>query len=407
MTTKTLKLIFGLLLAFFIVVLDLMAQDDDKVYQDFKAELDADFRWFPEEGLYPGQEDTYLSFAVKPEYLREWQDGKYSLKFAGFFRYDLRDYRRTHVDIRELYWQLVQENAELSIGIKKIFWGVTESAHLVDIINQTDVVESFDGEEKLGQPMAHFSYLANFGTLDFFLMPYFRKQVYPGRKGRLRTPIILDGNRFEFESGAEEYRPDLAVRYSHYFGVFDVGLSHFYGTGRDPIIAEIPIVDGVPTFNPIYGIINQTGLDLQATTGAMLWKLEVIKRFNDFQDVLATVAGFEYTFGNIANSGIDIGILGEYLYDDRDELAISGLQNDVFMGSRIAFNDIQDTDILFGAIVDLEHSTKLYSIEAGRRIGDSWNIDVEARIFSDVDQEEFLYVFRNDSFLEFSLAKFF
>ena len=397
---KVLKVLIGTMVAIFILLQDLRAQEDE-VYQDFKAELIGDFSWFWNDGLYNGQENTYLSFAVKPEYIREWQDGKYAIRFAGFFRYDNRDYRRTHADIRELYWQVVMENAELSIGAKKVFWGVTESAHLVDIINQTDIVESFDREEKLGQPMAHFSYLTNFGTLDFFLLPYFRKQVFPGRKGRLRTPFILDGSSFDFESSAEEYRPDVAFRYSHYFGVFDVGISQFYGTGRDPIIANIDV------FQPIYGVISQTGLDIQATTGPVLWKAEVIKRFNDLQDMLAFVGGFEYTFGNVGNSGIDIGLLAEYLYDDRGQLAISGLQNDLFVGSRLAFNDIQDTQILFGGILDMEHSTRLYSLEASRRIGESWGVEIESRIFSKVDQEEFLYLFREDSFLEFSLSKFF
>ncbi|MDD7885073.1 hypothetical protein [Flavivirga sp. 57AJ16] len=35
---------------------------------------------------------------------------------------------------------------------------MTESNHLVDIINQTDAVETFDGEEKLGQPMVQLSW---------------------------------------------------------------------------------------------------------------------------------------------------------------------------------------------------------------------------------------------------------
>ncbi|MEM9325057.1 MAG: hypothetical protein AAGA85_05355, partial [Bacteroidota bacterium] len=375
--------------------------EDVEVYQDFRVELNADFRYFFNEGLFDGQERTYLSFAIKPEYVREWEDGKYTLKFVGFARFDQHDRRRTHFDIRELYWQVVQDNAELSIGVKKIFWGVTESAHLVDIINQTDIVESFDGEEKLGQPMVHYSYLTGFGTLDVFVLPYFRRPDFPGRKGRLRTPIVLDSREFDFESSAGEYRPDLAARYSNYFGIFDVGVSYFYGTGREPIVTSLE------EFRPIYGIIHQFGLDLQATTGPVLWKFETIRRLNNLQDVFALVGGIEYTFGNIGGSGIDWGILGEYLYDDRGNLALNSLQNDLFFGSRIGFNDTQDTQILFGGIVDLDRSTRIFSIEADRRLGESWTTEVEARIFANVAEEEFLYFFREDSFLRFSLSKYF
>ncbi len=381
--------------------LDLAGQDESENYFDFKAELELNNRYFLNEGLYQGQERNYVSFAVKPELFYEWGGGKFNLKVAGFVRLDQFDQRRNHFDFRELYWQVVNDNSEVSMGMKKVFWGVTESAHLVDIINQTDVVESFDGEEKLGQPMVHYSLLSGFGTFDFFYLPYFRTQVFPGRKGRLRTPFILNGSEFEYESDAEEYRPDLAIRYSNFFGVFDIGISHFYGTGRDPIVADIE------SFTPVYGVIHQTGLDVQATTGPFLWKAEFINRENSLQDMWATVAGFEYTFSNIASSGIDIGLLGEYLYDSRDELALNSLQNDIFFGSRIAFNDIQDTEILFGGIFDVEHGTRLYSLEANRRFGESWNVDVEARIFDNVSDEEFIYFLREDSFLQLSLSKFF
>lgn len=56
--------------------------------------------------------------------------------------------------------------------------------------------------------------------------------------------------------------------------------------------------------------------------------------------MFALVGGFEYTFGNVGGSGLDIGVLGEYLYDDRDELSLSGLQSDDFTGVRLGFNDL-------------------------------------------------------------------
>jgi len=66
----------------------------------------------------------------------------------------------------------------------------------------------------------------------------------------------------------------------------------------------------------------------------------------------------EYTFSNIDGDGLDIGVLGEYNYDNRDVLALNSLQNDVFFGSRIAFNDPQDFAILISGLADLEYSIK-------------------------------------------------
>lgn len=376
---------------------------EQKVYQSFDLEVSTQYRYFFNPGIYPQQERHFPSLAIEPSYTLEWQDGEQALYFTGFVRLD-RDKKRTHVDIREFYWQKVKNDWELSIGLKKIFWGVTESVHLVDIVNQTDQVESFDGEAKLGQPMVHFSYWTNFGTIDLFAMPYFRERVFPGAKGRLRPPFLLESSDFIYESSAERWRPSFAFRWAHSFSVFDAGLSYFYGTGREPIFQ---FGDQPDVFELIYPVNHQIGLDLQATTGSILWKIESIYRDNAYQNMFALAAGLEYTFGNIGGSGLDIGLIAEYLYDNREERAISGLDNDLFFGSRLAFNDTQSTEILFGGIFDLEKSSRLFSLEASRRLGGSWKIAAEARILNKIDERELLYFLREDSFMQLSLTKYF
>ncbi|RNC86701.1 MAG: hypothetical protein ED556_04585 [Winogradskyella sp.] len=381
-----------------------IAQEDSKsTTQDFELEVQSEYRYFTDSPQFQGQKDHFPSIAIIPEYNIEWNKGYESINFTGFFRLD-RDDNRTHWDIRELYYQKAANNWEFSAGLKKIFWGVTESNHLVDIINQTDAVESFDGEAKLGQPMLQFTLTTDYGNFDFIYMPFHRKRVFPGERGRLRFPTVIDENDIGYESGAEEWRQDVAFRWSHYIGAFDIGISHFYGNGREPLFTFDP--NG--QINAFYPVINQIGLDLQATHNAFLWKFESIYRSADAQDFFALTAGLEYTFSNIDGNGLDIGLLGEYLYDDRDELALNALQNDFFFGSRIALNDTQDTSILVGGIADLESSSKIFSIEASRRIGSSWKAELEARIFSSIDQSEFILSnFSQDSFLRFTLSKFF
>ena len=378
-------------------------QEEKKVSQDFEIELGAEYRFFPDDAQFSGQKDNFPSFSILPEYSVAWNKGYESIHAAAFFRIDVDD-SRTHWDIRELYYQKAKGNWEINLGLKKIFWGVTESNHLVDIINQTDAVESFDGEEKLGQPMAQFTWITNtVGTFNFFYLPYHRKRTFPGEKGRLRFSMVIDKDDVTYESGAEEWHQDFAVRWNHYFGAFDIGLSHFYGNGREPLIN----FDASGNLKAFYPVINQTGLDLQVTHEAFLWKWESIYRTSKTQDFFALTAGLEYTFSNIEGNGLDIGVLGEYLYDERDELALNALQNDMFFGSRIAFNDTQDTSILIGGMLDLESSSKIFSVEASRRIGSSWTAEIEARIFSNIaDSELFLSNFRDDSFFRLSISKY-
>jgi len=375
-----------------------------KVEHEFELEVAAEYSYFYKDALFDGQKSHFPSIAFTPEYSFDWNEGRESLNFTGFIRID-RDDKRTHGDIREFYYQKAKGKYEVSVGLKKIYWGVTESNHLVDIINQTDQTESFDGEQKLGQPMVELTWSTDkHGTFDFFYLPFHRKRTFTGEKGRLRFPVIIEKDQVSYESEAEEWRQDLAFRWSHYFGAFDVGLSHFYGNGREPIFT----FDSLGNINAFYPVINQTGLDLQATHNAYLWKFEAIYRSAKTQDFFALVAGLEYTFSNIDKNGLDIGLLGEYLYDERDELALNSMQNDVFLGSRIAFNDTKDTSILIGGLLDLDKSSKIFSIEASRRIGTSLKAQLEARIFNTIDPNELILSnFKEDSFLKFTLSKYF
>ncbi|WP_299548149.1 hypothetical protein [Seonamhaeicola sp.] len=395
------KIITGLS---FIFSLGFLPAQDNKATHDFELELGTEYRYFTKTGQFSGQKEHFPSVSIQPEYSVDWKDGEESINATAFFRLDVDD-SRTHWDIRELYYQKTKNNWELNVGLKKVYWGVIESNHLVDVINQTDAVESFDGEQKLGQPMVQFVLTTNsIGTFNFFYLPYHRKRTFPGERGRFRFPIVIDQDDLAYESSAEEWHQDFAFRWSHYFGAFDVGLSHFYGTGREPLF----MFDNTGNINAFYPIINQTGLDLQVTHNAFLWKLESIYRDADAQDFFALAAGLEFTFSNIDGNGLDIGLLGEYLYDERDELALNALQNDLFFGSRIAFNDTQDTSILLGGITDLESSSKIFSIEASRRFGSNWTAEVETRIFSDIDNNEFILSnFRDDSFFRLSIFRYF
>ncbi|MFY0654786.1 MAG: hypothetical protein JXQ96_22330 [Cyclobacteriaceae bacterium] len=379
------------------------ASAQKKVQSDFSGYVGYSYQQFLETGLYENQRTGFPSFSFEPEFNLEWDEGSQSLNATAFGRLNFRDESRTHFDFRELYWRKVKNDWELSVGLKKIYWGVTEAVHLVDIINQTDQLETFDGEQKLGQPMVHYSVFTKIGTVDLFYLPYFRKRAFPGENGRLRTPFILEADDIGFQSDMEESRPGFAARWSSYVGVLDFGVSHFHGNGREPLF--LPNQDG--SFNIFYPVIDQTGLDLQATTGPVLWKFETILRKNKYQEIFALDFGLEYTIGNVGGKGMDIGLIAEYLYDDRGDLALSGLQSDLFIGSRLAFNDVQSTEFLFGGIVDLERSTRLYSVEGSRRFGDSWTFAVEMRLFENVSQDEFLNFFRNDSFMQFTLEKHF
>ena len=75
------------------------------------------------------------------------------------------------------------------MGIDKVFWGVIESRHLVDYINQTDGVEDVDGEDKLGQPMINLGLQRDWGDLIFFCCLIFVNGPLPARTAACARPL--------------------------------------------------------------------------------------------------------------------------------------------------------------------------------------------------------------------------
>jgi len=404
MRDKRIKL-FGLKVTLTLTVLSVFLADAQSkkasdLYFDWGGELSTDHSYFFKDGLYEGQHNYFASVALKPKFSVEWNAGSNRLVSTFFGRLNGHDKNRSHVDIRELYYQKLKDHWEISVGLKEIYWGVSESSHLVNVINQTDWVESVDQEQKLGQPMIHFTYLTNnSGIVDLFALPYHRTRVFQSKAGRMRFPFVVK-DKVVYESDAKAHRLDFAARWSHSFHVFDVGVSHFYGTNREPILH----LKSDNTLEQYYEIMNQTGIDVQITTGAWLIKFEGIRRETNGSTFVASNMGLEFTFGNINHKGLDLSFLSEYLFDDRGNLTTTGFQNDVFVGSRIALNDNDDTSILIGGIFDLEYSSQMYTLEAERRFYNNFRANLELRIYNEFSENDLFYPLREDHFMKFSLG---
>lgn len=371
------------------------------------GDVTAEYRYFPRSASRNCQSADNLSISGEPEFHYGFPESRDSMRATLFFRLDENDDHRAHLDLRSFYWHHVRERWELSLGVKRVFWGVTESVHLVNIINQIDNVESPDGEEMLGQPMIDLSLVRDWGFVDLFVLPYFRERSFPGRCGRPGSGIVISNDRAVYASAAGKCHTDWAARWSHTQGAWDMGLSHFYGTSREPRFdPALQAIDehGEKELVPIYDIIHQTGLDLQGTFDAWLLKLEAIHRSGQGDSFMAAAAGFEYTFFDVAGSGVDIGVLGEYLYDQRDE---QPMDNDVSIGLRLVFNDIQSTECLAVVIGDMDNRSSYFYLEASRRLGNDFRLGLEYRgVFNVVDGDP-LKRYASDDYLQLSVGFYF
>ena len=374
---------------------------------EFTGSVAGEVRGFVQKPKFPGQFSHFQpSLVIMPELHYDSDDRRHQVSVAPYLRLDAQDDERTHADLREGYWRYIGNDWEALVGVNTVFWGVTESRHLVNVINQIDQVEDIDGEDFLGQPMVNLATQQDWGRLDVFVLPRFRERTFPGRKGRLRTALPVDEDAAEFDSDLEQAHVDVAARYAHFFGDWDVGAYYFYGTGREPRL--VPNATG-SRLEPRYDLIHQGGLDLQYTQDAWLWKLEVIVREGQGDVFAAAVGGFEYTFFQVFESAADLGLLAEYLYDgrDKDKAPTTPFNNDFFVGTRLALNDVQDTTALLGAIVDVEDRSTALFVEAERRLGDSWKLEFENRLFLGVSDSNPLTTFKDDAFVVLRLSSFF
>ena len=379
---------------------------------DLTGSLSAQTRLFYRRIGHAGQRSRPSGFVAMPQLYVEDRTG-WSFTLSPFYRFDSDDPERTHADLHEAYalffGSLGDGQWETRLGVDRAFWGVVESNNLVDIVNQIDLVEHPDEKSKLGQPMAYFAYAANWGTMELFGLPYHRQRTFPGYAGRLRFPWLVDDN-VTYESDQDERHVDVAARYSHTFGLLDIGISAFQGTSREPFLAPRIGGGGEITLAPHYEQIQQAGLDGQVTLDTWLLKLEAIyrsgmsNRLGEEEAYASFVLGGEYTFHGLLRTAADVTVLAEWCYDERGIRATTKFDNDLFLATRLSLNDVQGTELLVSALLGTDHDSRVLTAELSGRLTDRWSVRLEAVALLELDPWDVLYETRRDSFVEVGLT---
>lgn len=387
------KLYICFVLLFFTIVARVYALEHS-------VELTHESRFYEGPGKYGNSNQEEISLIVKGEVSHSWDEDRKVVTFIPFGRISSPDDERSHADIREASFVGSWDRLELRAGISKVFWGVTESLHIVDVVNQTDLVENTDGEDKLGQPMINPTYVSDYGNFTYFFLPYFRERTFTGIEGRFRTPFVVETDRPIYTHEDEEKHIDHAFRYSHYIGDLEFGLSYFRGTDREPLF----FFQG-QSVRPLYVQSEQFAVDAQYIWGSWLFKGEFTRRDRDLKRAfVAAVGGFEYTFTNV-HKGLDIGVLAEYLFDDRGTKGQAFFNNHTFLGSRLAFNDTLGTEILGGVIFNNEVGDfQSFRLEAARRINNSWKWELEINSLFNTRANQLIDFFEKDDYAQLSLT---
>jgi hypothetical protein len=96
-------------------------------------------RFFTESPGFPQQHGSIWSpsAVLQPEFRQEWNEGRdrFTARFPS---------PASMPTNRVAAISICGSLTSFTFGLGKVFWGVAESRHLIDIVNQTDLVENID-----------------------------------------------------------------------------------------------------------------------------------------------------------------------------------------------------------------------------------------------------------------------
>ena len=383
---------------------------------EFSGTIALESRWFWDPTFVGAiSRDSGLSYGVvfMPEAVAELGENS-SFRIAGFYRYDDLDPERKHGDVQEAvlvhYRPTRFGELEIRVGIDRVFWGATESQHLIDIVNQTDLVENPDEKSKLGQPMIHLTLSTDLGIFELFGLPYHRQRTFPGPRGRLGFPFQIDIDNVLYESDDEERSFDIAFRYSHTFGYLDAGISGFVGTNREPFFVPNFVPNQSLSFSPFYTQISQGSIDLRLQHSGWLLKFEglrrtgALNRLGTREDYAAFVGGMEYSFFTLFGTGADMTLVAEWSFDERRERATTRFDNDLFVASRVTFNDFQGSVVTASVLLGNDNDSSISTLEFSRRVSERVSVAVELVLLNEIAADDVLFPLKNDSYLELGIT---
>ena len=374
-----------------------------EIRTEHRGEITAKASWYPQGAAHAGQKDSFVHTEARPELViyGDVVEALIQPRISGGTAGEgTIDFREANVTTR-------LGDADILIGSTILFWGKVESYNPVDVVNAKDFNRGVMRSEKRGAPMLRLSWPAGTGQLSLLAID-FTKNIYPGVASRERPalPIAKDAS---YSGGAKREDIANAVRWSGYFGDIDLGISWFRGTGLAPRL--LPQADG--TLKPDYSRITQTGLDVQYLWADSALKVELVRRSGQYdrlgtaRSYQAGVVGIEHNLFGVMDSGHDIVLIGEYAGDSRRELTHSGFQNDLTVGTRWLWNDIEDTEILGLLTHDLDNGAQTATVSIDRRINDQLTFEASARGTSRYANDPNSTAFQKDSAVNMALTYWF
>ena len=374
-----------------------------EIRTEHRGEITVESSWYPQGAAHAGQKDSFVHTEARPELViyGDVAEALIQPRISGGTAGE------GTVDVREANVTARLGDVDILIGSTILFWGKVESYNPVDVVNAKDFNRGVMRSEKRGAPMLRLSWPTGTGQLSLLAID-FTENIYPGLASRER-PALPIAKEASYSGGAKREDIANAVRWSGYFSDIDLGISWFRGTGLAPRL--LPQADG--TLKPDYSRITQAGFDIQYLWHDSALKFELVRRTGQYdrlgtaRNYHAGVVGIEHNLYGVMDTSHDIVLIGEYAGDSRRGLTHSGFQNDLTVGTRWLWNDIEDTQMLALLTRDLDNGALTATVTMDRRINDQLTFEASARGTSRYASDPNGTAFQRDSAVIMALTYWF
>lgn len=328
--------------------------------------------------------------------------GDFEEKFSIFSRVDRKDSSRSIFIIEELHWSYYKDAWSITIGHQILNWSATEAFHPADAINSRNYDSNIENAEKFGEPMVNLKWEASFGTLSFYFFPYTQNVNLPADSNRLgfqssqglvvNEPIWVDADG---ERVDDNFIPQYGAKFDFTVKSADISLYALNMNDRFIFGRLVDTFFGSPTgATLLYLPLRQYGFTVQAVMDAWVFKIETA--YKDFinpdlkfsytpsiydeiekEDHSQIAWGIEYGWAHKDGKESTVILEGQQIFGVEDDIAATYniFQNDVLLGYRFAFNDINSKELFFSVITDLERKNEnLFSASYQQRLTDVWTI---------------------------------
>lgn len=310
---------------------------------------------------------------------------------------DSKDNKRSFIRINELYSQYENDNSKILLGKNIRFWGALEVKNIVDTFNLQEGRNDPFETDKIGAYNIAYSYFFEDSEISIIAKLYEQKNKLASNKYMYSILKNAESLKNKLESEKSLYRPSLYLLYNGTSNEDDYSLDYafIYENGYDSqrYLSKISniytqhayLVNKFMTYNTL--VLNSTLYKIEALY------TDVIDDKN-ISDYVHIALGIEHTLEPSEN-GNELGLLCEYYYYDtleKNKLSHIDLgetfQNDLFLGLRYSFNDINNSSAVGGVILDTQDKEENYYIEYQTRLNDMFKLKFDYRYFDPSDSKQ-------------------